>query len=104
MDKPSKTLKKDRKRAAQIEAALRKCNPDILDKINRKNSAIENIEQMNNPFDTNRDKPNMDDAAEDMENSESSLSSRMASPSPGQYTSKSLGKKPMLMEANQEKG
>ncbi|KAG9288334.1 hypothetical protein G9A89_021365 [Geosiphon pyriformis] len=103
MNKPSKTPKKDREKAAQIEAALRKCNPDILDRINRRSSAIENNEQMDNPFDTNRDKPNVDDTADDIKNSEFSLSSRMASPSPDQYSSKSLGKKPMLMEASQEK-
>ncbi|KAG9299077.1 hypothetical protein G9A89_020390 [Geosiphon pyriformis] len=104
VDKPSKTPKKDKERAAQIEAALRKCNSDILDRINRGNFATENDEHMDNPFDTNKDKPNLDDAAENIEDSESSLLSRMASPSPSQYSSKSLGKKPMLMEANQKEG
>ncbi|KAG9294451.1 hypothetical protein G9A89_001956 [Geosiphon pyriformis] len=102
MDGPSKVPKEDR--AAQIKAALRKCNSDILDRINRGKSVLENEKQMDNLFDANRDKPNADDVAEDMEDSESSLSSRMASPSPGQYSSRLLGKKPMLMEANQEEG
>ncbi|KAG9292553.1 hypothetical protein G9A89_006924 [Geosiphon pyriformis] len=84
IDKPSKVPKKNRKRAAQIEAALRKCNPDILDRINRGNSVIENEKQMNNPFNTNRNKPNIDDVTEDIKDSELSLSSRMASPSSGQ--------------------
>ncbi|KAG9284778.1 hypothetical protein G9A89_003701 [Geosiphon pyriformis] len=104
MDGPFKVLKEDRNRAAQIEAALRKCNPDILDRINRGKSALENEKQIDNPFDANRDKPNAEDVIEDMEESESSLSSRMASPSLGQYSSKSLGKKPMSVEANQKEG
>ncbi|KAG9298703.1 hypothetical protein G9A89_012771 [Geosiphon pyriformis] len=104
MNGPSKMPKEDRNRAAQIEAALRKCNPDILDRINRGNSALENKEQIDNPFDANRDKLNADDVTEDIENSESSLSSRMASSSPGQYSSRLLGKKPMLIETNQEEG
>ncbi|KAG9297669.1 hypothetical protein G9A89_011184 [Geosiphon pyriformis] len=98
-----KVLKEDRERAAQIEAALRKCNLNILDRINRENSAIENKKQMDNPFDTNRNKSNVNDTAEDIEDSELSLLSRMVSLSPEQYSSKSLGKKPMLMEANQKK-
>ncbi|KAG9297400.1 hypothetical protein G9A89_009484 [Geosiphon pyriformis] len=102
IDEPSKVPKKDRNKAVQIEAALRKCNPDILDRINRGNSALENEKQMDNPFDTNRDKPNADDVTENMEDSESSLSSRMASSSPEQYSSRLLGKKPMLIEANQK--
>ncbi|KAG9290705.1 hypothetical protein G9A89_011668 [Geosiphon pyriformis] len=83
MDGTSKVPKEDRNRAAQIEAALRKCNPDILDRINKGKSALENEKQTDNPFDANRDKPNAEDVAEDIEESESSLSSRMASPSPG---------------------
>ncbi|KAG9304228.1 hypothetical protein G9A89_019790 [Geosiphon pyriformis] len=102
MDRPSKMPKEDKNRAAQIEAALRKCNPDILDRINRGKSALKNEKQMNNPFNANKDEPNAEDVAEDMEESELSLLSRMASPSPGQYSSKSLGKKPMSVEANQE--
>ncbi|KAG9298713.1 hypothetical protein G9A89_012781 [Geosiphon pyriformis] len=86
MNGPSKMPKEDRNRAAQIKAALKKCNPDILDRINKGNSALENEEQIDNPFDANRDKPNADDVTEDIENSESSLSSRMASSSPGQYS------------------
>ncbi|KAG9301589.1 hypothetical protein G9A89_016659 [Geosiphon pyriformis] len=104
MDGTSKGPKEDKNRAAQIEAALKKCNPDILDRINRGKSALENEKQMDNSFDANRDKPNAEDVAEDIEESESSLSSRMASPSPGQYSSKSLGKKPMSVKANQEEG
>ncbi|KAG9284511.1 hypothetical protein G9A89_014115 [Geosiphon pyriformis] len=104
MDGPFKVPKEDRNKAAQIEAALRKCNPNILDRINRGKFALENEKQMNNPFDANRDKSNAEDVIEDMEESESSLSSRMASPSPGQYSSKSLGKKPMSVEANPEEG
>ncbi|KAG9303081.1 hypothetical protein G9A89_005039 [Geosiphon pyriformis] len=102
MDGTSKVPKEDRNRAAQIEAALKKCNPDILDRINRGKSALENEKQMDNSFDANKDKPNAEDVTEDMEESESSLSSRMASPSPEQYSSKLLGKKPMSVEANQE--
>ncbi|KAG9306125.1 hypothetical protein G9A89_016029 [Geosiphon pyriformis] len=104
IDEPSKVPKEDRNRAAQIKAALRKCNPDILDRINRRKSTLENEKQMDDPFDANRDKPNAEDVAENMEESESSLSSKMASPSPGQYSSKSLGKKPMSVEANPEEG
>ncbi|KAG9288439.1 hypothetical protein G9A89_015645 [Geosiphon pyriformis] len=100
---PFKAPKEDRDRAAQIEAALKKCNPDILDRINRGKSALENEKQMDNPFDTNRDKPNADNITKDIEDSESSLSSRMASPNSGQYSSRLLGKKPMLMKANQKK-
>ncbi|KAG9297412.1 hypothetical protein G9A89_009496 [Geosiphon pyriformis] len=100
MDRPSKTPKEDSKRAAQIEAALRKCNLNILDRINSGNSVAENEEQMNNLFVANKDKANMNNTAEDMEDSELGLSSRIASPSPGQYKSKSLGKKPMFMEPN----
>ncbi|KAG9290712.1 hypothetical protein G9A89_011675 [Geosiphon pyriformis] len=103
MDGPSKAPKKDRDRAAQIEAALRKCNPNILDRINRGKSVLETKKQMDNPFDTNRDKPNADDVAEDMEDSESSLSSRMASPSPGQYSSRLLGKNPCLWKQTRRK-
>ncbi|KAG9298272.1 hypothetical protein G9A89_002760 [Geosiphon pyriformis] len=104
IDKPSKTPKKDRERAAQIEAALRKYNSNILNRINRKNSVIKNKEHMDNPFDINKDKPNLNDTTKDMEDSESSLLSRMASSSSGQYSSKSLGKKPMLMEASHKEG
>ncbi|KAG9297406.1 hypothetical protein G9A89_009490 [Geosiphon pyriformis] len=104
IDRPSKTPKKDSKRAAQIEAALRKCNLDILNRINSGNSVVENEEQMNNLFVANKDKADMNDTAEDMEDSELGLSSRIASPSPGQYRSKSLGKKPMFMEPNYEEG
>ncbi|KAG9294823.1 hypothetical protein G9A89_008515 [Geosiphon pyriformis] len=104
MDEPFKAPKEDRDRAAQIEAVLKKCNPDILDRINRGNFALENEKQMDNPFDVNKDKPNADDVTEDMKDSESSLSSKMASLSPRQYSNRSLGKKPMLMEANQEEG
>ncbi|KAG9292550.1 hypothetical protein G9A89_006921 [Geosiphon pyriformis] len=102
IDEPSKVPKEDRDRATQIEAALRKCNSDILDRINRENSALENKEQIDNLFNANRDKPNADDIAEDIKDFESSLSSKMASLSPEQYSNKSLDKKPMLMEANQE--
>ncbi|KAG9305523.1 hypothetical protein G9A89_003586 [Geosiphon pyriformis] len=101
MDGSFKVPKEDRNRAAQIETALRKCNPDILD---RRKSALENEKQMDNSFDTNRDKPNANNVTEDMEDSELSLSSRMASPSPEQYSSRLLGKKPMLMKANQKEG
>ncbi|KAG9294835.1 hypothetical protein G9A89_008527 [Geosiphon pyriformis] len=104
MNKPFKVPKEDREKAAQIKAALKKCNPDILDRINKENSAIENEEQIDNSFDTNRNKPIVDDVTKDMEDSELSLLSRMVSPSPEQYNSKSLGKKSMLMEANQEEG
>ncbi|KAG9284785.1 hypothetical protein G9A89_003708 [Geosiphon pyriformis] len=102
MNKPLKAPKRDRKRAAQIEAALKKCNPNILDKINNGNSVLETKKQMDNPFVANKDKTDLDDNTEDMEDSELGLSSRMASPSSGQYSSKSLGKKPMIMEPNYE--
>ncbi|KAG9288330.1 hypothetical protein G9A89_021361 [Geosiphon pyriformis] len=102
LDGPSKVPKEDRDRAAQIEAALRKCNPDILNRINRRKSALENEKQMSNPFDANKDEPNAEDVTEDMKDSELSLSSRIASPSPRQYSSKLLGKRPMSVEANQE--
>ncbi|KAG9299313.1 hypothetical protein G9A89_013961 [Geosiphon pyriformis] len=104
LDKPSKVPNRNSERAAQIEAALRKCNPDILDRINSRNSVVEIEKQMNNLFDANKDKANSDNTIEDMEDSESGLSSRIESPSSGQYSSKSLGKKPMFMEPNHKKG
>ncbi|KAG9299775.1 hypothetical protein G9A89_013135 [Geosiphon pyriformis] len=95
IDKYPKAPKGNSERAVQIEAALRKYNSDILDKIN-------SGKQIDNLFVTNKDKANLDDKLEDMEDAKLGLSSRMASLNPDQYSSKSLGKKPMFMEPNQD--
>ncbi|KAG9294453.1 hypothetical protein G9A89_001958 [Geosiphon pyriformis] len=83
LNKPSKAPNRKSERAAQIEAALRKCNLDILNKINSENSVVEIEKQMNNPFDVNKDKADPDDTTKDMKDSKSGLSSRIESPSPG---------------------
>ncbi|KAG9284504.1 hypothetical protein G9A89_014108 [Geosiphon pyriformis] len=84
LDRPSKLPSKEVKKAAQIEAALRKCNPEILDKINKRKSVEKFDEQMDNLFETNKDIVNLEETAKNMEDSKSSLSSRMPSPSLGQ--------------------
>ncbi|KAG9303757.1 hypothetical protein G9A89_018654 [Geosiphon pyriformis] len=104
LDKPSKATKRDSKKAAQIETALRKCNPNILNRINSGNSLLEIEKQMDNLFVANKDKTDLDNTIEDMKDSELGLFSRIESPNLRQYSSKSLGKKPMFMEPNHEEG
>ncbi|KAG9302220.1 hypothetical protein G9A89_020654 [Geosiphon pyriformis] len=104
MDKPPKTTKGDSERATQIEAALRKYNPNILNRINSENSVVEIEKQRDNPFVTNEDEADLDDKAEDMEDSELAMSSRIRSPNPKQYSSKSLSKKLMLIKPNHKEG
>ncbi|KAG9306118.1 hypothetical protein G9A89_016022 [Geosiphon pyriformis] len=50
MDRPSKATKRNSERAVQIEAALRKYNPDILNRINNGNSVMEIEKQRDNSF------------------------------------------------------
>ncbi|KAG9284309.1 hypothetical protein G9A89_007464 [Geosiphon pyriformis] len=104
LDKPFKLLIEDVERAAQIEAALRKCNPKILDMINKGKSVEKTDEQMDNLFETNKDIANLEDTAEDMKDSKSSLSSRMPSSSLGQKSNKLSERNAMSTEANQEEG
>ncbi|KAG9300840.1 hypothetical protein G9A89_004470 [Geosiphon pyriformis] len=102
LDTLSKLSSKEVERAVQIEAALRKCNFEILDKINKGKSAEKFDEQMDNPFETNKDIANLKRTAKDIEDSELGLLSRMPNPSPGQKSSKVFEKNAMSMEANQE--
>ncbi|KAG9299768.1 hypothetical protein G9A89_013128 [Geosiphon pyriformis] len=102
LDRPSKLLNKEVVRTAQIEAALRKCDPEILGKINKEKSVEKFDEQMDNLFETNKDIANLKGIAEDMEDSELGLLSRITSPSPNQKSSKILEKNAMAKEANQE--
>ncbi|KAG9301533.1 hypothetical protein G9A89_008385 [Geosiphon pyriformis] len=88
LDRPSKLPSEEVKRVVQIETALRKCNPEILDKINKGKSAEKFDEQIDNPFKTNKVIANLEGTAENMEDSELGLSSRMPSPSLGQKSSK----------------
>ncbi|KAG9297413.1 hypothetical protein G9A89_009497 [Geosiphon pyriformis] len=80
---PSKLSIEDAKKAAQIEAALKKCNFEILDKINKEKFAEKFDKQIDNLFETNKNMADSEETTEDMKNSESGLSSRVPSPSPG---------------------
>ncbi|KAG9292574.1 hypothetical protein G9A89_006945 [Geosiphon pyriformis] len=86
--KTSKFLKKmDRPPKATKEDTLKKYNPDILDKINNKNSVVEIVKQKDNTFVINQNETNLDDNTEDIKNSELGLLNRIRSPSPEQDSS-----------------
>ncbi|KAG9289237.1 hypothetical protein G9A89_022547 [Geosiphon pyriformis] len=100
LDKPLKLSIKDVERAVQIETTLRKCNSEILDKINKRKSVEKFDEQIDNLFEINKDKADLERTVKDMEDSELSLLSRMSSPNSDQKGSKLFGKKAMSIEAN----
>ncbi|KAG9300856.1 hypothetical protein G9A89_004486 [Geosiphon pyriformis] len=104
LDRPFKLPSEEVKRAVQIETALRKYNPEILDKIN-KGKFVEKFDvQIDNPFKINKNIVNLEETVEDIEDFKSGLSSRMLSPSLGQKNSKLFEKNAMSIEANQEEG
>ncbi|KAG9297654.1 hypothetical protein G9A89_011169 [Geosiphon pyriformis] len=104
LDRPFQLLNKDVERAVQIETALRKYNPEILDMINKEKSVKKTDEQMDNPFEINKDIADLEETAEDMEDSELGLSNRMPSPSPGQKSNRLSERNATSTEANQEEG
>ncbi|KAG9289397.1 hypothetical protein G9A89_007958 [Geosiphon pyriformis] len=104
LNRLSKLLIEDVERAAQIEAALKKYNPEILDIINKGKFVKKTDKQMDNLFETNKDIANLKRTAENMEDSESDVSSRMLSPSLGQKSNKLSEKNVISTEANQEEG
>ncbi|KAG9304220.1 hypothetical protein G9A89_019782 [Geosiphon pyriformis] len=59
---------------------------------------------MDNPFEMNKDIANMEETAEDMEDFESGLLSRMPSPSPGQKNNRLSEKNATFTKANLEEG
>ncbi|KAG9297679.1 hypothetical protein G9A89_011194 [Geosiphon pyriformis] len=104
LNRLSKLPNKEVKKAVQIETALKKCNPEILNKINKKKSVEKFDKQIDNLFKTNKAIADLEETVEDIENSELGLLSRMPSPSLGQKSSKLFEKNAMSMETNQEKG
>ncbi|KAG9302203.1 hypothetical protein G9A89_020637 [Geosiphon pyriformis] len=73
LNKPSKLLIEEIERAAQIEAALRKYNPEILDMINKEKSVEKTNKQMDNLFDINKDIADLEETTKDIKDSKSDI-------------------------------
>ncbi|KAG9301607.1 hypothetical protein G9A89_016677 [Geosiphon pyriformis] len=71
--------------------------------INKRKSVEKTDVQIDNPFETNRNTGDLEETAEDMEDSKLGLSSRMSSPCLNQKSNRLSEKNAMSIEANQEK-